>query len=250
MLNFNDLGKGLALVLLHGFCEDLTIWKELANNLQEEFRVVCIDLPGFGKSKVLQDDLDFWAKACFEVLDKQEIQSFSLIGHSLGGYVALAMMEQAPTRIRQFVSFHSSPYSDSEERKANRLKQVAHIETYGVKTFTKQLIPSLFAPEYSGSGLELSLKLAEEQSPEGIISALKAMRLRPDRSELFKNFDSPILLLSGHHDVLLPIADQNLLAESSKNAKIHVLTESGHMGMLEEPTESFDVLRSFLKEML
>lgn len=250
MLNVSDQGNGPDLVFLHGFCEDRRIWETFAPLFQKNFRVLCIDLPGFGKSIPGNDDLSNWATACFEVLDSVNVQPFSLVGHSMGGYVALAMMEQAPERIRHFVSFHSSPLADTEEKKANRLRQVGIVKERGVSPFVNQLIPSLFKTGYDGPGINMALNIAREQNPEGITNALRAMLARPDRTPVVRSFEAPILILSGRHDPILPIDGQKNFAGACQKGIHSVLEESGHMGMLEEPTRSYDLINRFLKDNL
>ncbi len=247
MLNFHIRGKGEALVFLHGFCEDLRIWDSFAPEFEENFLVCRIDLPGFGKSPTGSDDLNEWARACFEVLDSQNIRHFSLIGHSMGGYAALAMMEQAPERILRFVSFHSSPLPDPEEKKANRLRQVAIVQERGVASYVNSLIPTLFKPGYEGPELHTSLSIAREQSVAGIASALRAMRARPDRSRILSDFEAPVLMLSGRYDALLAMDDQERVARSLKKGIHRVLEGSGHMGFFEEPEESREIISGFLR---
>ena len=111
-----------SLVLLHGFWEDSSMWGELAETLSKDFNIVCIDLLGHGQSGSLAEvyTMEFQAEACFQVIDALKIDRFSVIGHSMGGYIALCMMEMRPKTIEALLLMNSSSFPDSAEKKENR----------------------------------------------------------------------------------------------------------------------------------
>lgn len=247
MLNYRESGSGPVLVFLHGFCEDIRIWDNYLPLFAPGYRVICLDLPGFGKSPVAEPDLSVWARECLATLDSLNVDGFSLIGHSMGGYVALALAELAPRRIRTLTLFHSSAYADTEEKKENRLKQVRFTEEHGAKKMVQQLVPKLFREGYSGDGLSYAIGIAEEQTKEGIVAALIAMKDRSDRTAVLKEAMFPVLFLSGKHDTLLPLADQATQASMPSVCQFSILDSSGHMGMLEEPEQAHRHMRHFFE---
>lgn len=247
---YSAQGKGPAIVLLHGFCEDSTIWSDLQPALAESgFQVVCIDLPGFGGSDPVPGaTIEQYAEAVSAVVDALELSVFVLIGHSMGGYTALAYAEQYPKRLAGMGLFHSHPYADSDTKKEARQKNIQFIESHGHIMFVKQLIPVLFAPAFAASNSYLIGKLVHAASayPQaGITGGLEAMIARPDRSHVLKNASCPVLFIVGEEDQVIP-ADQSLSQTIlSPAASVHILEKTGHMGMLEAPRKTERILREF-----
>ncbi len=247
MLHAHVSGNGPALVFLHGHCEDHRIWKGLVPVFDSSYQVVCPDLPGFGKSNSDSRSLDEWAHELFQLLDKLEITRFSLIGHSLGAYAGLAMLETQPQRFHSFTFLHSTCLADTEEKKTGRLRQIKLLEQYGTEPYVRQIIPGLFRPGYSGPSLEMALDIAREQTPQGLINALMAMHDRPDRCSLLKRTSVPVAVISGEQDGLLPLEKQAWMAELPSSGYFRVLEQSGHMGQYEEPEVVTRALMEFLK---
>lgn len=247
MLHFTDRGNGQALVLLHGFCEDHRIWDSFIADFPADLRVICIDLPGFGQSEPGQEDLAAWAQYCLDTLKAAGVQQFALCGHSLGGYVSLAMLQKAPERITHYISLHSTADADTSERAQNRLRQVRFLNNYPVKNYIDQIVPALFKPGTSLELVERATKIAVAQSKDGLCSALRSMLQRPDRNAMLKSINNPVLYISGKYDDLLPLENQQRQIAACMKGTHLILENSGHMGMLEEPeicrTEILEFIR-------
>jgi len=243
-------GKGPAVVLLHGFCEDSTIWEDFKTDLAEaQFRVICIDLPGFGQSELpAEATVEYYAEAVFAVLKELELSKIILIGHSMGGYTALAFAEKHPGMLLGLGMFHSHPYADSEEKKEARRRSAQFIREQGHILFVKQLIPGLFAPGYAGGNSFLINRLIHAASayhPTGIIGGLEAMIQRPDRSEILQKAAWPVLFIIGEEDRAVP-ADQSLSqTQLPLVASVHILEKTGHMGMFEAKKKTQLIVREF-----
>ena len=246
MLNYADQGEGEVLVFLHGFCSDMRIWEDFIVPFTEEYRVICLDLPGCGSSPVMTPSLVEWATACWETLRIIGVHKCHLIGHSMGGYVALAMMDAAPEKVVSFISFHSSPLTDNEERKSNRFKQISFIDKYGPKMLVSQIVPALFHSDFEEDKIMPAVSIAEEQSGRGLQAALEAMAKRANRRNLLFSTKMPILFVSGAYDAILPIEEQTEFAASCQNAQIVILENSGHMAMLEEKIKAQEHIERFL----
>ncbi len=165
---YSTQGKGPAIVLLHGFCEDSTIWSDFQSALADAgFQVVCIDLPGFGGSEPIPHaSIEQYAEAVEAVVGTLELSRFVLTGHSMGGYTALAFAEKHPERLAGLGLFHSHPYADSESKKEARRKNIQFIENHGHIMFVKQLMPMLFAPAFAASNSYLVGKLVHAASSD------------------------------------------------------------------------------------
>jgi len=240
-------GSGSALVLLHGFCETGIIWHDVANALSADYLIIVPDLPGFGETEASAESLEEWAVSLHQaILPITKNNKITLIGHSMGGYVALAFAELFPDMVAALGLFHSAVLQDTPEKKENRYKTIDFINNYGVKPFVKEIIPGIYAPDAPKQWIEKSMEIALNLSKEGIIKALKAMAERPDRTVVLKNLTVPILVVAGKYDGLIPLqtqAEQALLAEKSQFV---ILENSGHMGIFEEAEKSLLALTQFM----
>src|SRR5690606_19740979 len=154
------------------------------------------DLPGFGNSPGLKTPftIDDVAEEILNWIRHNPIKNATLIGHSLGGYVSLALLERSPDLFKSFVLFHSTALPDSPEKKSSRNKVVEFIENNGVLAFTSNFIPSLFAnPEHPA--VKTVRSISQEASAEAVKGYTFAMRDRPDRTSVLKDSGKPVLFL-------------------------------------------------------
>lgn len=243
-------GKGEPVVLLHGFCEDSRVWEDFKQDLLEEhFRVITIDLPGYGQSTPLASvSIAGYAEGVLAVLDQLKLSQVVLIGHSMGGYTALAIAEQRPELLRGLGLFHSHPYADAEDKKAARRKQIAFIDRQGHFLFVKQLVPKLFAQRYAKSHpfeVDKLIHRAVRYPVEGITGGLEAMANRPDRSAVLTTIQCPVLFIVGQEDAAVPEAFSTQQLALPQLASIHILPKVGHMGMLESTRSTQLMVRQF-----
>ncbi len=247
---FRAEGRGTPIVLLHGFCEDSTVWDEFKSSLLEAaYQVVGIDLPGFGRSEAIPGiSIEQMAEAVQAVLVETGLGKSIVIGHSMGGYVSLAFARRFPEMLLGLGLFHSHPYADTEAKKEGRLKSAAFIHRQGHALFVKQLIPALFAQKFARDNTLLIEKLsyqAAQYPSAGIIAALEAMAQRPDESETLAKLAVPALFIIGKKDTAIP-ADQSLeQIHLPPLASIHILDQVGHMGMFEAPGKTQIIAREF-----
>lgn len=246
-----SMGKGKAIVLVHGFCEDSRVWSEIGPQLAQNHNVVLIDLPGFGKSPLNAADavitLEDMATRLKETLVAKGINKCTLIGHSLGGYVSLAFAEKYPKMLNGFGLFHSTASSDTDFKKENRLKHVDFVKRNGIEPFVKTLIPSLFAAKYANEQqIEKSLLMANQCNVTGVVNALHAMRQRPERLAVLRESKVPVLIIAGADDTVVLKKDLAYQASLPNCCQFELLQNSGHMGMLEEPKRSIEIINEFM----
>jgi pimeloyl-ACP methyl ester carboxylesterase len=249
-LFYRDSGSGEPVLLLHGFAEDGAVWEKVEEQLGAGLRLLIPDLPGSGRSSLgTETTIESMAAAVKGLLDQEGIEKCTSIGHSMGGYIALAFAELYPERLRAFGLFHSTACADSEEKKAGRLKSIAFIREHGVQPFIRQSTPGLFAPETRGDrpGLvEGMIGRYRSFSAEALAAYLEAMRRRPDRVSVLERSRVPVLFIIGEKDqVVLP---EQSLAQVVVPAVAYfkVLPKAGHMGMLEEPAAGAAIIESFI----
>ena len=248
----SDSGSGNPLVLLHGFLENMDMWEELVAPLQAQHRIIRIDLPGHGASPVVAEThtMELMADMVMQALEQLGVQRFALAGHSMGGYVSLALAEAHPEAVAGLCMMHSTATADSEEKKANRLRAIAAVEDNHV-AFVKEAIPNLFAPANVARFPKAIARLQEvaAQTPaQGIAAALRGMRERPDRQDVVKGFACPVLWIVGRRDPAVPYALMPNQLSLARDSAALVLESTGHMGFVEAPVDVRFALEGFLED--
>ncbi len=251
-ISYRASGQGPAIVFIHGFLESARIWRAFAYKLSSRFRVIRVNLPGHGGSSVFQEthSMELMAAAVHTVLKKEGIDKAMIVGHSMGGYVSLAFAEQWPEMINGLVMFSTSSYADTKARKIERDKAMEDAEATKMK-YVSSVIPHLFH-ERTGNKASKKIyklvKLAGEQSTEGIVTAIKGMKQRKDRSDVLNKSKFPTLFLAGRHDLLIQAKKVEEMQKNTPGSSIHWLERSGHFGFIEQRKESMEVIRNFAIE--
>lgn len=253
-LSYRDEGKGLPVILLHGFAETSSIWKNQANYLNKFCRVIIPDLPGSGKSALTKSaagnlNIDDLAEAVHSITEKENIEQCVMLGHSMGGYVTLAFAEKFASKLKAFGFVHSTAFADSEEKKQNRLKGIAMIEQYGSYAFLKTSLPGLFSSAFKKEKPGIVSKLIDEGEKfktKNLQQYYYAMMQRPDRTSVLRNNKLPVLFVMGTEDNAAPLNDVLKQAHLPETAYIHIIRNSGHMSMLEEPLKLNRILKEFV----
>jgi len=248
---YTDKGTGPVVLFVHGFCESKDIWNYFSNTLSTTYRVISIDLPGFGESLLDQEtvSMEWFADEIQKLLKLLHINTFVFVGHSLGGYVGLAYAEKYAVHLTGLCLFHSTAYADSEERKANRDKTNAFIHKYGADMFTQSFIEPLFLlknRERLKDAIADLKRIAKQSSENGIIATTLAMRDRPDRTHVLASLSIPVLLIGGKNDATIPIDKLQEQTKLSGSIELAAIDECGHMGMYEQQEMTFDALKKFL----
>ena len=250
-IRFKDEGKGTVIVLLHGYLESLEIWSEFSADLAENCRVVSIDLPGHGKSGVFGKvhTMELLAQTVKSVMDFLNTDKYFLVGHSLGGYVALAFLELFPECLSGLSLFHSHPLADSNEAIENRNREKMLIEN-GKKDLIYTInIPKAFATDNLkrfSKQVDNAKEIARDIPGEGIIAVLNGMIERPDRSDILARTSLPFLWILGRKDNYIPYKDIVKKIELPKHGKLITLENSGHMGFIEEKDKSLKAILGVL----
>jgi pimeloyl-ACP methyl ester carboxylesterase len=248
---YSSHGKGRAVVLLHGFLGSKEIWEETRNALAKHFKVICIDLPGHGHSDCYGyvHGMELMARSVKAVMDKLRCTKYVLVGHSMGGYAALAFAELFPENVKGLCLFHSTSYPDSEAKKKDRDVAIKSVKS-NPNVFIRATIRNLFAEKNIAANkkqIALATEVADKTQRQGIVDALEGMKDRPKREIILSYADCPIQFIIGKHDNVLPY--QTLLDQTKlcKHPHTLLLENSGHMGFLEQPDTCLKHLKKFLR---
>jgi pimeloyl-ACP methyl ester carboxylesterase len=248
-----EMGAGLPVMLVHGFGEDREIWREQAKKLATSYRVILPDLPGSGGSELIPDLSMEGMAACLNAgLDEAGIDRVVMVGHSMGGYIALAFAELFPDRLRGFGLFHSTAYADTEAKKETRQKGIGFIREHGAGAFLKTVIPNLFSPAFREGNQAVVRELIDRGnnfSAAALVLYYESMMARPERTHILKQTNLPVLFVIGAHDGAVLPEDSLRQTHLPAISYFHWLSGSGHMGMLEEPVATHQLLAGFLRDL-
>lgn len=250
-VHYSMYGKGNPVMLVHGFAEEGSVFNDQVNHLKENFLVIVPDLPGVGKSDMLQKEnvsLIDYADIIKAIIDIENINALTIIGHSMGGYITMAFAEKYPSLLNGFGLFHSSAYADDEEKIAARKKAMSFIKEKGTAAFLKTTIPGLFfSVETSKKAIADLIEIGNSFAPEVLIQQYNAMINRKDTTNVLRSFTKPVLFIMGEHDKAVPISQTLPQSHLPQIAYVHILRSTAHMGMIEEPMLVNNYLTDFLQ---
>lgn len=253
-VHYSDSGKGSVIVLLHGYLESSEVWNSFAAKLASEFRVITVDLPGCGLSDIYGEvhSMEFMAIAIKELTDTLGINKVFLTGHSLGGYVALAFLELFSDHLSGYCLFHSHPFSDSTEALEKREREIEIVKAGKKNLMYPGNVIRMFASsnlEKFSDALQRSKDIASRLPGDGIIAVLNGMMNRPSRLSFMEEGKVPCLWVLGSMDNYIPCDIIQSTVKLPENAKVVILTKSGHMGFVEEEELSVKVVGDFVREL-
>lgn len=249
-VNFTSKGTGNTLVLLHGFLENNSMWNSISQELSKKYRVVCIDLLGHGLTENLGyiHTMKEQAAMVVAVLKHLRLRKYIVVGHSMGGYIALEIAKLVPKNVKGLCLMNSTALPDSDEKKINRDRAIVAVKQ-NHKTFIRIAIPMLFSEDNRAKLATEILKVTNEAlqlSPQGIIAALEGMKIRENNTSIYKSAIFPIQMIIGKQD---PALDYNSLIAQTKNTNVHVIEfPDGHMSHIENTDALTTALATFIKK--
>lgn len=241
-LAYDRRGQGTPLVLLHGFPLDHHLWDDVVPLLEDTFDMVIPDLRGFGGSTTVEAPytMDDYAGDIAGLLDQLVIQKAAIVGHSMGGYVALAFARLYPERISGLGLVSSQILADAPERKEGRYKSAADVSENGIGGVVETMTPKFTADERLQSYARASM---ERQPPAAYIGALKAMAERADSTPLLSSFSFPVVVIHGDSDALIPIDRAREVKAALPQAHLVEISGAGHMPMMEAKEQTAQALK-------
>lgn len=248
-LAFDDEDRRPVAVMLHAFPLDRRMWAAQVEALAGRFRVVAVDLPGFGGSPPAPalGGLDAWTDSLDDLLDVLVGRARPvLVGLSMGGYVALRYAARYPGRLAGLVLADTRAGADGAEARSARDQAIFAVRRHGVAAIVDTLLPKLFSPAAPAEVVSSTRRLMLEQSAEAVAAALAAMRDRPDSTDVLAGLEIPVLAVVGSEDTLTPPEEAEAMARSARRGGCVRIPGAGHLANLEAPAEFNRALLGFL----
>ena len=243
MLHYERKGSGDdTLIIIHGFLGGSKIFDKVIDDLQKNHEIIIVDLPGHGKSPLEKESYTVYdyAQEIADLLTHEKIANATWLGHSMGGYIVLAALEKKMAKIDKAILVHSTDCADSTDTMKKREEQIESIQQNGVQPFVDNSIANFFGTNALQEDIELARQIGYESTAEGLVAALQAMKQRPDQQQLLADISTPILIIEGKDDqVVPPIETKNIAVQK-------LITNSGHLCMLEDEKAFLKAIKQFL----
>lgn len=234
MLHYEIIGEGEPLVLLHGFLEDPSMYDSVKSDCAKKRKLILIDLPGHGKSQHIQqwNGMEQMAAMVWDVLEHLNLEGIHIIGHSLGGYIACQLLENQANKISEITLLNSTARADNPQRKKDRDRVIKVVKS-NLGILANEAIPNLFHDRFAHEETILNMiHSASSLKTEGVISAIKAMRDRKDKTELLKKNGQKVNYIIGKYDNILAFEEMQKEVEFVKPKSVRIL-ETGHVSVIE-----------------
>lgn len=251
-LHIVDTERGeRCVVLLHGYFESLLVWEEFVPLLSGRMRVVTLDLPGHGISEVCGEvhTMEYLADTVAAAMEHLGIEHYSVVGHSMGGYVAMSLCDRYPERIDALVMISSTPSADSMEKCDRRRREIDLVRAGRKNTIAHVVRHSGFAPENVvrlKSWIDDLEELVLMTEDEGVIALINGMIRRKDMNDMLRKTAVRHMFVLGRHDSYIPPSTAEAIVEAHPESAVVWLEHSGHMGFIEEPERCAEALLDFI----
>lgn len=249
-IHYAEGGRGLPLVLVHGFPLDNRIWGGQLAGLSDKYRVIAPDLPGFGKSRSTRPfTMESLADDLHAFLKQIKALPCALAGLSMGGYMSFAYERKYPTDLKALILVDTKAEADTPDGKAGRNKMIETVRTSGAPAVAAAMLPKMLAPDAQQTRPQLvqqAKTIMESCPPLTTEHALIAMRDRPDFRDCLRSIAEPTLILVGEHDAITPPAVAQAMQKEIPHSQLVIIKGAGHLAPMEQPEQVNQALRQFL----
>lgn len=240
MISYTDVGNGKPIVLIHAFPTDQRLWEPQRNELKQHFRVVTLDLWGFGESSQTDGQavtMSDYAAEVKELLDELHISRAIIGGESMGGYIALAFLEQYPEKVDGLILSNTQSIADNEETKSKREASALDVLGNGTSQFIEAFMVKALSSSANNQTKNTLRLITLTQTAMGIASALRGMALRYDTTNVVAMTTVPILFITGEHDLVISPQRSKDMHIMSKDSQLVTIPDTGHLANLEQPEQ-------------
>jgi pimeloyl-ACP methyl ester carboxylesterase len=250
-IEYDDIGNDVPLLLIHGFLLDRTLWRPQIAGLSQIYRIIAPDLRGFGESSDTDGEavtMEQYAADLKSLLDFVNLKQTVICGISMGGYIALAFYAQYADRVKGLILANTRAVPDSEEGREARLTNAQKVDDVGSSFLVKTIAPQMLKSP-ANSEIEIDVRnMMMRQRATGIMSALRGMAMRLDRSALLHFATVPVLIISGSQDAFISPSYSEAMHALNPNSRLVIIPEAGHLSNLDEVDAFNRVIREFHKQ--
>lgn len=251
-MNHEEQGDGIALMLIHGFPHDHTLWRPQLEGFSGMAGVIAPDLPGFGRAEDVPPTMtmDDYARDIKALLDRLGIERAVVGGISMGGYVALAFATLFPDTLDGLILCHTRSGGDTEQMRKARHVTAGRVMSEGMDGLAREMAPRMFSEHSMREHPELVPFLhgmIARQSPAATAAAARGMALRPDRTPMLPSISVPVLIITGSADTLIPPSESEAMAAMIPGSELVVIPDVGHLSNLEDAQAFNGAVRNFLQ---
>lgn len=246
---YTDMGMGLPMLLVHGFPLNGGAWSRQVEAFRGTCRVIAPDLRGFGESgsSVGPVPMSLYAEDLGALMQELNTPSVLLMGHSMGGYVALAFARAFPKAVRGLVLVGTKAGADTPEAAAARREAVAKVRTEGIQGLVDAMAPKMLSATNTDAAMAQAVRqLMASSRPDGVAGALLGMAERPDAREWLEGIRVPTLVIAGEDDAIIPTLESEAMAKAIPGAQLKLIPHAGHLVAFEQPEIFNEAVRAWL----
>lgn len=274
-LAYSDIGSGPAVILLHGYPFDRSMWRKQIDFFSASgFRAIAPDLGGLGES-VAQTSvcepstpnhrlksvplnearptittMADMARDVAALMDELKIDQAAICGLSMGGYVVFEFIHLFPTRVNALILAGTRAPADNEQERQAREQQVEQMLAKGMSGIAEASLPKLLAPQTLAEKPEVVARVREmilRADPHGAAAAQRGMAARRDYSDDLSGINLPTLVIVGRDDPIRPVADAEFMHDRIRNSRLEIIEDAAHMTNMEQPEVFNRALVGFLE---
>ena len=248
-VSFTDVGKGPALLLVHGFPLSRGTWSKQVHAFRSDHRVIAPDLRGLGESEATDGSVPMarYAEDLFELVQHLGLDRVILVGHSMGGYVAMAFAKAYPQVLRGLVLVGTKAGADAPEAAAARQVLAARVLAEGVSVVVDAMAPKMLSADNTDADMATAVQgFMSKATPTGVNGALLGMAERPDMGASAGLIRVRTLVVAGTKDAIMPIGESEALARFIPDAMLRLVPGAGHLVAFEAPDAFNAVLKAWL----
>jgi pimeloyl-ACP methyl ester carboxylesterase len=246
---YKDEGKGPALLFIHGFPLNRESWSKQVDGLSASHRVIVPDLSGFGASEAGpgMTSMKGFAEDLFSLCQQLQTGPVVVVGHSMGGYIALAFAKAYPMFLSGLVLVSTKAGADSPEAAQTRRETAKKVQAEGIGSVVEAMAPKMLAATNSDQHMaQAVLDIMWSASPKGVENALLGMAARPDEREHLQGIQVPTLVVTGADDTIVPPQESVTMADAIPDAHLVVIPHAGHLVAFEHSIAFNAALKSWL----